>query len=157
MTVARCERGAICYDMRLFAILTLMCASPAAAWEFSPSPVCTLSHTSAELDVELTYDPRRAAPYSIALTAAMPWPDAPVFGLRFFGGRDITITTDRQEFSDGGRTVSVQDNGFGNVLDGLEFNAAANAFIGGMVRQVPLDGAAEPVQAFRACVSQPSV
>lgn len=143
--------------MRLFFVLALLTATPAAAWEFSASPVCTLSHSAPDLDVELTYDPRRQAAYSIALTAAVPWPEAQVFGLRFFGGREITITTDRQTFSDGGRTLSVADQGFGNVLNGLEFNTAANAFIGGMVRQVSLDDAAEPVQAFRACSSQPSV
>lgn len=143
--------------MRLVFVLALLTAPPADAWEFSASPVCTLSHSAPDLDVELTYDPRRPAAYSIALTTTVPWPDAQVFGLRFLGGREITITTDRQTVSDGGRTLSVRDQGFGNVLNGLEFNATANAFIGGMVRQVSLDGAAEPVQEFRACTSQPSV
>lgn len=143
--------------MRLFAVLTVLLASPAVAWEFSPSPVCTLSHSAPDLDVVVTYDPRRAAPYAIGLTASAPWPEAPVFGLRFFGGREVTITTDRQEMSRDGLTLSVKDRGFGNVLNGLEFNAAATAFLGGTIRQFSLDGAAEPVRAFRACASQPSV
>ena len=138
-----------------FALIFL--ASPAWAWDFSPTPVCTLSHDTPGLEITLTYDPRREAAYAIALTATQPWPDDLVFGLRFSGGREITITTDRHVIQNGGRTLVVRDQGFGNVLNGLEFNLAATAFTGGAARQVSLDGAAEPVRAFRACTSQPSV
>ncbi|MEO1239511.1 MAG: hypothetical protein AAFW64_07605, partial [Pseudomonadota bacterium] len=72
--------------MRLFAFLALLSATPAAAWEFSALPICTLSHRSPDLNVQVTYDPRLDAPYTIALTAPAPWPKARVFGLRFFGG-----------------------------------------------------------------------
>lgn len=143
--------------MRSLAFCLLVLASPAAAWEFSPSPVCTLSHRDDGLDVTLTYDPRRNDAYAIELTAPEPWPEADIFGLRFSGGRELTITTPRHQPSDGGRTLTVRDRGFGNVLNGLEFNAAATAFIGGAARQMSLSGAAEPVRAFRACTSQPSV
>lgn len=142
--------------MRLFAFICLI-SGPAAAWEYSPLPICTLSHIGAGLEVAVTYDPGRAQPYAISLTSPDPWPVAPVFGIRFSGGREQTITTPTHEVSNNGRTLTVRDQGFGNVLNGLQFNTTATAFTGATAHQVSLDGAAEPLQDFRDCLVQPSV
>jgi hypothetical protein len=135
--------------------LTILAAAPAAAWEFSPGPVCTLSHEAPGARVAVTYDPRQAQPYAIAITLPDPWPDGPLFGIRYDGGRMLEITTDRHVLSDGGRTLTVTDRGFGNVLDGLQFNAQATAVTGDRAVSLSLDGAADPVEAFRACATAP--
>ncbi len=132
-------------------VLALIAASPVAAWSFDPLPICTLAHDAATLSISLTYDPAQAEPYAIALTRPDPWPEAPVFGLRFEGAMGLLITTDRHVLSDDGRTLTVTDRGFGNVLNGLEWNALATALTGPVAETASLDGAAGPVQAFRAC------
>ena len=136
--------------MRSFLALLLL-ASPAAAWEFTPVPVCTLSHEDGGSQVEVTYDPRRAEAYEIALTLPGGWTPGPVFALSFTGGRDLTISTNRHRLGAGGATLSVSDTGFGNVLDGLEFNATATALIADQAVSVSLAGAAEEVRRFRDC------
>jgi hypothetical protein len=137
------------------AFALLLVAAPAAAWEFSPSPVCTILHESPDARVVLTHDPRQAQPYAIAITLPAPWPEAPVFGIRYDGGRALEITTDRHVLSDGGRTLTVADRGFGNVLDGLQFNMQATAATGDRAISLSLDGAADAVEAFRACAAAP--
>ena len=115
------------------------------------SAVCELAHTGEAADVLVTYDPR-SGQYAIAITLDAPWPDAPSFAMRFDGPRANTITTDRHVLSDGGRTLTVTDQGFGKVLNGLEFNFVASAFSGDQSVAVSLTGAAPEVQKFRACV-----
>ena len=68
----------------------------------------------------------------------------------------MAISTDRHVLSDDGRTVTVRDTGFGNVLNGLEFNGAATAILADAAVTFPLDGIAEPMAAFRACLAAPS-
>jgi hypothetical protein len=140
---------------RLF-LLLMVCASPAAAWEFSETPVCTLRDETAEAEVVVTYDP--AIPeYAIALTlTGGVWPAGPVFAIVFDGGMPITIQTDRHVLSDGGRTLTVRDSGFGNVLDGIGRNSVAIALVGDRRLDIPLDGAGGPLAEFRAC-PRPSV
>jgi hypothetical protein len=136
-----------------FALALILAASPAAAWEFTAVPVCTLTQDTGEAQVAVTYDPREAEPYAIAVTlGAGTWGDGPVFGIRFDGDRPLVITTDRHTVSGGGATLTVTDRGFGNVLDGIEFNAMATAASPTRAVAIPLDGAAEPMRAFRACV-----
>ncbi len=142
--------------MRLTVALALTFAAPAHAWEFAADPVCTLSHETSGASISVTFDPRRTEPYSIAVTRSAPWPTEPVFGIRYEGARALTITTNRHVMSDGGRTVTVRDRGFGNVLNGLEFNATATAFLGETDLSFTLEGAADPVRAFRACATPPS-
>jgi hypothetical protein len=129
----------------------LLVAAPAAAWDFVPSPVCTLSHATEEAEVTVTYDPRRTQAWTIAVTVAGSWPAAPTFGIAFDGPRALSIGTDRHVLGDGGRTLSVSDTGFGNVLDGLQFNATATAVSGDRSVILPLDGAAPEVEKLRAC------
>ncbi len=135
-------------------LIALLClATPAAAWEFSPVPVCTLEHTTDTAAVTVTYDPAAAAqPYAIAITGEGLAP-APVFAIRFDGPRGLTITTDRHELTAG--TVTVRDRGFGNVLNGIEFGETATAILGTTEIAFPLTGADAPTQAFRACIAAP--
>jgi hypothetical protein len=86
--------------------------------------LCTLDHSGAEAEVRLTYDPSLPE-YTIAIRVAEPWPEAAVFAMRFDGPQGNMISTGRHSLSGDGLTLSVSDRGFGNVLDGLEFNEVA--------------------------------
>ena len=135
----------------VIALACLGLATPVSAWEFSALPVCTLSHDAGAAAWEVTYDPDDRL-YAIAITLAEgAWPEAPAFAIRFEGGRNLTISTDQLRLSDAGATLTVTDTGFGNVLDGLEFNATALATVGTAGVTASLDGAAPEVEAFRAC------
>ncbi|MEO1457704.1 MAG: excinuclease ABC subunit B [Pseudomonadota bacterium] len=121
----------------------------AAAWEFSPSPLCTLSHQSDRTHLEITYDPG-IPEYRMSLDLlAGQWTSSKTFGMTFRGGRTHTIRTDRHEIDE--KTLMVSDTGFGNVLDGLEFNAIAIAFTTSQSELVSLASAAPAVRKFRRC------
>jgi hypothetical protein len=105
--------------------------------------------------VTVTWDPRQAEPYAIRIDGPAPWPDGARLLDRLCGPRPLGISTARHRLTEGGRAVTVTDTGFGNVLDGLEFNATATAVMGGARVPFSLDGAAEPVRAFRACTEAP--
>lgn len=139
-----------------FLLILLLSAVPAMAWEFRPLPVCTLKNAETELEVAVTYDPA-SREYAIALTRPEGWPTAPVFALQFEGGRGLTISTGRHVLSTDGKTLTVTDTGFGNVLNGIEFNTVATALLGQTAVPFPLTGAAPGVQAFRDCTRALSV
>ena len=137
--------------LRAVAIL-LLTATPALAWEAKSGQVCELTHAGAAASVRVTYDP--AIPeYAIAITPDRPWSPGPVFAMRFDGPRGLTISTDRHQISGTGDTLTVTDRGFGNVLNGLEFNETATALLGDRSVAFALDGAAPAVRAFRACTT----
>jgi hypothetical protein len=141
---------------RALCLALLLAAAPAHAWEAGvDGTICTLDHSGAQGQVRLTYDPSLPL-YTISIRRAEPWPDAPVFAIRFVGSRANLISTSRHVLSDGRLTLTVTDRGFGNVLDGLEFNEAAVAMAGETSVAVSLDGAAPEVAAFRACVQMPT-
>ncbi|NRB01668.1 MAG: hypothetical protein HRU30_00225 [Rhodobacteraceae bacterium] len=127
-------------------------ASQAQAWAFSSDPICTISHSEAAADIVVTYDPRTAL-YAIAITKQDGWPTDPGFSIRFSGANNLTISTTRHSVV--GNTLTVTDRGFGNVLNGLAFNTTATAFTESAAVTVSLEGASEPVDAFRACASAP--
>lgn len=136
--------------MRL-AILLALLPLPVFAWEFSPSPICTIRHEGENVAVEVTYDDSLPE-YAIHLTLAEGrWPDAPAFAIAFGTAPPLTIQTDRHSLSADGRTLSVRDRGFGNVLNGLEFASRALAISGERSVELPLTGAAEAVARFRDC------
>lgn len=135
-------------------LLALLLATQAHAWDFSPTPICTLSNTEGAAEVEVTYD-HATRLYAIAITSPDGWPDAPAFSIRFDGARPGTISTARHRVE--GQTLRVEDVGFGNVLDGLEFNRVATAFTQTAAVPFSLDGAAEPVRRFRDCLKAPAV
>lgn len=135
---------------RIAAILSLW-ATSASAWAFSPTPVCTLSHDTADASVQITYD-ATVPEYRLSIALrTRTWPDAPQFAISFSGARPLRIVTDRHVLSENATKVGVTDSGFGNVLNGLEFNTIALATLGDTQLKIPLAGAALPVQQFRAC------
>ncbi len=155
MRVATVPVRAICSSMRLLLLMTLL-AAPAQAWEFTPGLPCVLTHETAEAEIELTYDPTQPL-YSVTIRQNNPLPAGDTFAMRFEGPAGLTISTTRHVLSRDGRAVTVVDTGFGNVLNGLQFNTTASALIGDRVISFPLAGAAEPVAAFRVCLPEPGV
>lgn len=143
--------------MRVLAVLLTLAAttSSATAWEFSPSPVCTLAHSENGSDVAVTYDPSANEAYAIAVTRPESWPTGPVFAMRFDGPVGLTISTPRHRYSDGGATLTVSDTGFGNVLNGLAFNKTATAFVGESAVTFSLAGAEPEVRKFLECTTAP--
>lgn len=129
---------------------SLFLATPASAWDFTPGLPCLLTHDQGTVSAELTYDPT-APLYSITITRSTPWPDAPVFAMRFDGPAGLTISTDRQTLSADRRALTVTDRGFGNVLNGLQFNQTATALLGDQAVSFDLSDAADAVAAFRDC------
>lgn len=135
--------------MRSLVFLVLF-TSQAHAWVFTPGLVCRLEHETASARMELTYDP--AAPlYTVTLTTPAVLPAAPIFSMRFMGAAGRAISTDRHKVSPDGKSVTAADRGFGNVLDGLQFNDVVEAVIGRTTLTFPLEGASGPVAQFRAC------
>lgn len=131
-------------------LLLATLASPAMAWDFVPGQPCELIHEAGDGAVHLTYDPSVPI-YTISVSRSAPFDPAPFFAIRFLGGQPNTISTTRHLLSEDRRTVSVADSGFGNVLNGLQFNQATIAILGDQTVAFSLTGAAEPVAAFRAC------
>jgi hypothetical protein len=134
----------------ILSLLFLSFAAPAAAWTFTPGLPCRLSHATPEVEVVLTYDPRGPL-YTITLTRPEPWPEAPVFSLTYRGPFGRRIVTDRHQLSNGGRSLTVTDRGFGNVLEGLIQDNVFTAEAGDTMVSVPLAGAAGPTAAFAKC------
>ena len=138
--------------MRCVALLLLV-ASPASAWEFSQEPICTLSHQNPSAHITVTFEVNPSQ-YKLEITLNGPdWSTAPSFGISFDGVQSLTIGTNRHVIQ--GSSLSVVDSGFGNVLNGLEFNQTATAFTSNRSVSFNLEGAAEPVRKFRAC-TEPS-
>ena len=142
--------------MRPLIALLLLLTSPALAWDFTPTPICTIAEDTADLSVRVTFDPSQPEPYAITLTRPDPWPVTETFGLRFDGPVPLTIGTDRHRLSPDGRTLTVTDTGFGNVLDGLALNGTATALAGATEVPFDLTGARPAVEAFRSCGVVPS-
>jgi len=142
--------------MRTFGLILTLFAAPAQAWTFTPDPVCTLADDTADLRLAITYDPWQDQPYAIALTlTGQVWPQAHTFAIRFPGSRDLVISTDRHQLSDGGRTLTVTDRGFDNVLNGLAQAGVAVAQLGERSYAIPLGGISAPLAAFLACPARP--
>ncbi|MDA7426317.1 hypothetical protein [Thalassococcus lentus] len=134
--------------MRYFILLSCL-ATPLTAWEFTPTPICTIRH-DAEPKVEVTFD---GTIYAIHLTRPEGWEEAEVFSMRFEGPNGLTISTTRHRVE--GTRLTVEDTGFGNVLNGLQLNATATASVGATSVAIDLEGAAPVVAEFRQCEVQP--
>ena len=136
--------------MRYAALLALL-PLPAAAWEFSPDPICTLSHQTDEASYEITYD-QSIPEYALRIQlTGNTWDPAPSFHMSFAGGVPVDIATANHLLSDNRTTLTVRDRGFGNVLNGLEFNTVAVSLSGEVVTMASTQDAAPAVRAFRAC------
>lgn len=139
-----------------WALLLVMIASPASAWQAVLGPICTLTTQTDAARVELTYDPTGPL-YSITIeNLGAPWAGSSTFAMRFDGARPNTIATNRHQLGQNGAALTVIDRGFGNVLDGLEFNDTATAFTETQSVAIPLAGAAPEVRKFRTCVAAPT-
>lgn len=136
--------------MRIAPLIFLF-ASPASAWEFFPTPVCTLTETNDAGTMTVTFD-ARIPEYTITITLAdAKWPNVPSFAMAFAGNRPIGIQTDRHLLSTDGRSLTVKDTGFGNVLNGLEFNMRAYATAGSKTVGFDLGNIGPEISAFRNC------
>lgn len=134
-----------------FILALMILPLPALAWDFSPDPICTLTHQTDTAEIAITYD-ANLPEYALFITLRDGvWPDAPGFRMIFGGGREVDIGTNQHRLSGDGATLTVRDAGFGNVLDGLEFNESVVSASGDTVVIANLSGAAPAVQAFRAC------
>jgi hypothetical protein len=137
-------------NMRI-ALAFILLTTPAAAWEFSALPICTLSDSSDVGEITVTYD-AQITEYTITVTIPDgTWPDASTFAMAFAGDRPISIQTDRYALGSDGRSLTVKDRGFGNVLNGLEFNSRAYAVLGETTVGFSLNGIGPAISAFRAC------
>ncbi|WP_317055077.1 hypothetical protein [Roseovarius rhodophyticola] len=132
--------------------IALLCLLPTSlhAWEFTPGLPCRLSHETPDAAIELTYDPTRPL-YTVTITRTAPWPQTENFQMQFTGPQARRIGTDRHQLSEDLQSLTVADTGFGNVLDGLQFNVTTTAIAGETRVPFPLAGIAEPLAAFRAC------
>ncbi len=132
-------------------LLLMILSTPAYAWDVTVGQICTLSHESEASTIFLTYDPSEPL-YSITVTQTNSvWTQTPWFAMRFEGSSPIEIATSRHVLSDGATSLTVTNTGFGNVLNGLEYNQKAYAFTQDQVTKFSLVGAAEPVRVFREC------
>ncbi len=135
--------------MRLFLLILLLAPWPGFAWVFTSDPICTLTHGNEQAEVWITHDPTVTEYRLDLILTGTEWTQSPRFGIAFAGPSGLTIGTDRHWIS--GRTLSVTDRGFGNVLNGLEFNRSARAFTDIQSVDFDLEGAADPVRQFRRC------
>lgn len=145
--------------IRALASLFLLTLSPlpAQAWQAgTDGPLCTLTHAQADGDALLTFDPTGPV-YTLTLTRPAGWEEAPEFSIFFEGPRPLVIATDAHVLTAGDTALGVTDRGFGNVLDGLQYNRTAIAWAGETTLVLDLTGAAPEVAAFRDCLSSPSV
>ena len=127
-------------------------ATPAQAWTFAETEVCTLTHIEDMTEVTVVFDP--AVPlYTITITTTAPWDNSPTFRLSFDGPNALTIGTDQHTFSADRRSLSVSDTGFGNVLAGIGLNQQMTALNGDQAVSVSTTDAADPVADFNACPS----
>lgn len=140
----------------MLTIMALILPVPALAWEAGRVGArCTLTHVEDASTVLLTHDP--AGPlFTLSATRPEGWPEAPVFGIAFVGGAELTITTVAHALSTDRRTVTVTDTGFGNVLAGLSRNSTATLFLGEATLVLSLADAAPEVAEFAACETTPS-
>ncbi|WP_298850417.1 excinuclease ABC subunit B [uncultured Ruegeria sp.] len=132
-------------------LVSLILGTPATAWEATVGQICTLSHATDEAEIFLTYDPAKPL-YTLSVTRKTEsWTKTPWFAMRFEGPNPIEIATPNHILSDGESSLTVTDTGFGNVLNGLEYNLTAYAFTQDRLTEFPLDGAAPQVRVFREC------
>jgi len=140
--------------LRALTFMTLLAAQPALAWDVRLGSICVLEDQQTDVAVTLTHDPEGPL-YSITITTPTPWPDGPVFAIAFLGDTPLRITTNQHVLSNDRRAITVVDRGFGNVLNGMEFNTTAVASLGGRDVSFDLQTVDDPMQPFRTCTPQP--
>ena len=108
-----------------------------------------LTHETAEVAIELTYDPTVPL-YSISLTQPRGFAPSSVFAMQFNGPMPLGISTDQHQLRNRGRTLTVIYSGFSNILNGLQFNDIVTATLGMQRIEIPLLNATIQFAAFRA-------
>mgnify|MGYP000046903108 FL=1 len=134
-------RGLLCAAL----VIVGLTSSPALAWEFSISPICTVTDRGSDTGLKLTFDGEL---YALHLSHIEGWQNAEVFAIRFAPNGPFIQTTWHQI---DGQTLSVSDAGFGNVLKGLQDNQVAQVLLGKTFRDIDLSGAYTPVENFKNC------
>ena len=138
---------------RLICLLALLATSAAADWQFEETTVCVLTGEATNSVVIVTHDYAEGR-YTIAMQQpGETWQPGPTLSIAFEGQRPLTIGTDQHVLSEAGDVLSVSDRGFGNVLDGMQFNEQMTILTGDHSVVVSLDQAAPAVQQFRDCPS----
>ena len=116
-------------------------------------PLCTMTQAEPDARAVVTFD-ATLPEYAISITLTdRVWDVSPVFTIAFVGSAGLTISTGAHVLTDGGATLTVRDRGFGNVLNGLQFNATARAISGLTQVDIDLSDAAQVVEQFRECPS----
>jgi hypothetical protein len=134
-----------------YLVLFFLFPFQALAWEFSATPICTLFYETASAQIMVRFDPDQPE-YQLDVTLKdTAWSDSPSFGMSFDGPRSLVIGTDRHVIDQ--NTLTVKDVGFGNVLNGLEFNQRATAFTQNLAVRFSLHDAAPAVRDFRDCAT----
>lgn len=136
--------------MKMIALLALL-PLRAAAWEFSPDPLCTLTHQAETAEIVITKDVTVPEYTLTVMLRSGAWPDAPVFFMDYPNGVGPDISTNRHTLSADRATLIVRDRGFENVLIGLEENGILYASSGGLRVTADVAMAFGAVQEFRAC------
>lgn len=138
---------------RLIVFFTFLASASLADWRFEESTICVLTGETSDSIVVLTHDYAEGR-YTISMQRpGQTWQPGPTLSIAFEGGRPLTISTDRHALSEAGDVLSVSDRGFGNVLDGMQFNEQMTILTGEHSVVVPLNQAAPEVQDFRDCPS----
>ncbi|MEM7243261.1 MAG: excinuclease ABC subunit B [Pseudomonadota bacterium] len=135
-----------------FGLSLLFVSEFASAWTFSPDPICRVTEKQQLIEIDLTYD-HATEIYAIAFTKTeAPWAQSQEFSIRFEGPRPKLIRTNRHQFSADGFTLTASDTGFGNVLDGLQYNTLAALQTGDERIFIQIHKSFPAIEAFRKCV-----
>ena len=140
----------------LKSFLTFLVLAPSlasASWRFDETTACVITGETPETVVVVIHD-YQAGRYTIAVSqTGRTWVPGPDLSIAFQGGRELVIGTDQHFLSDEGDVLMVSDRGFGNVLDGMQFNQRMTIKTGDHSVEVNLNGAAPAVAEFRDCPS----
>ena len=131
--------------LRAALIIARLIGSPSLAWDFTTSPICTVTDRGSDTGLKLTFDGEL---YALHLSHLEGWQNAEVFAIRFAPNGPFIQTTWHQI---DGQTLSVSDAGFGNVLKGLQDNQVAQVLLDETFREIDLNGAYTPVENFKNC------
>lgn len=137
----------------LLAFLLLIPSLVSASWRFDETTACVITGETPETVVVVIHD-YQAGRYTIAVSqTGQTWTPGPDLSIAFQGGRELVIGTDQHFLSDEGDVLMVTDRGFGNVLDGMQFNQRMTINTGEHIVKIDLNGAAAAVAEFRDCPS----
>jgi len=133
--------------LRAALIIAGLIGSPSLAWDFTTSPICTVTDRGSDTALKLAFDGEFCV---LHLSHLEGWQNDEVFAIRFAPNGPFIQTT-RHQIDD--QTLSVSDAGFVNVLKSLQDNQVGQVLLGETVRNIDLSGAYPPVENFKNCKS----